>query len=65
MNLLTIHKQLMIFTDILRAVVQLAMSGLVLLVATWNCWITYKNGYAGLSALHLLPLLNPWLIIEM
>ena len=21
------------------------MSGLVLLVATWNCWISYKNGY--------------------
>ena len=21
-----------------------AMSGLVLLVATWNCWISYKNG---------------------
>ena len=31
------------------------MSGLVLLVATWNCWISYKNGYAGL--------LNPWLIV--
>ena len=41
------------------------MSGLVLLVATWNCWINYKNGYAGLLALHLLPLLNPWLIVEM
>ena len=24
-----------------------------------------KNGYAGLLVLHLLPLLNPWLIIEM
>ena len=40
------------------------MSGLVLLVATWNCWISYKNGYAGLLVLHLLPLLNPWLIVE-
>ena len=39
-------------------------SGLVLLVATWNCWISYKNGYAGLLALQLTPLLNPWLIIE-
>ena len=38
------------------------MSGLVLLVATWNCWISYKNGYAGLLVLHLLPLLNPWLM---
>ena len=26
----------------------LVMSGLVLLVATWNWWISYKNGYAGL-----------------
>ena len=24
------------------------MSGLVLLIATWNCWITNKNEYAGL-----------------
>ena len=36
------------------------MSGLVLLVATWNCWISYRNGYIGLLVLHLLPLLNPW-----
>ena len=41
------------------------MSGLVLLVATWNCWISYKNGYTGLLALRLLPLLNPWLIVKM
>ena len=33
--------------------------------ATWNCYISYKNGYAGLLVLHLLPLLNPWLIVEM
>ena len=26
----------------------IVMPGLVLLVATWNCWISYKNGYAGL-----------------
>ena len=36
------------------------MSGLVLLVATWNCWIGYKNGYSGLVVLRLLPLLSPW-----
>ena len=24
------------------------MSGLVLLVATWNCWISYRNGYLEL-----------------
>ena len=41
------------------------MSGMVLLVATWNCWISYRNGYVGLLVLHLLSLLNPWLIIEM
>ena len=41
------------------------MSGLVPLVTTWNCWINYKNRYAGLLVLHLLPLLNPWLIVEM
>ena len=35
------------------------MSGLVLLVAAWNCWIGYRNGYVGLLVLHLLPLLNP------
>ena len=35
------------------------------LVATWNCYISYKNRYVGLLVLHLLPLCNPWLIIEM
>ena len=24
------------------------MSGLMLLVGTWNCWISYRSGYAGL-----------------
>ena len=41
------------------------MSGLVLLVATWNCWISYNNVYAGLLVFHLQLLLNPWLIVEM
>ena len=41
------------------------MSGLVLLVATWNCWISYKSGYAGLLVLHMLLLLNPQLIVEL
>ena len=40
-------------------------SGLVPPVATWNCYTSYKNGYAGLFVLHLLLLLNPWLIVEM
>ena len=48
-----------------RAWNTVVMSGLVLLVATWNCWISYKNEYAGLLVLHLLPLLNYWLIVEM
>ena len=26
------------------------MSGLVLSVATWNCWISYRNRYAGVAA---------------
>ena len=29
------------------------------------CYLSYKNGYVRLMALHLLPLLNPWLIIKM
>ena len=27
--------------------------------ATWNGWINYKSGYAGLLVLHLLSVLNP------
>ena len=30
-----------------------------------NCETSYKNGYTGLLVLHLLLLLNPWLIVEM
>ena len=41
------------------------MPGLVLLVATWNCKISYKNGYVGLLVLHLPPLLTHWLIEKM
>ena len=41
------------------------MSGLVLLIAAWNCWISYGSRYEGLLVLHLLPLLNPCLIVEM
>ena len=41
------------------------MSGLVLLVTTWNCWISYKNWYAWLLVLHLLLRLNSWLIVQM
>ena len=38
---------------------------MVLLAATWNCKISYKNRYVGLLVLHLLSLLNPWLIVKM
>ena len=41
------------------------MPGLVLLVASSNCWISYKNVYAGLLALHLLSLQDHCLIVEM
>ena len=40
-------------------------SRLVPLVATWNYQISSKNGYVGLLVLHLLHLLNSWLIVEM
>ena len=41
-----------------------SMNGLVLLVATLNCWRSYKNRYKELLVLPLLPVLNPWLIVE-
>ena len=41
------------------------LSGLVLLVTTWNCWISYKNGYVGLFVIDCLLYLNSWLIVEM
>ena len=40
------------------------MSGQLPLVATCNCQISYKSRYARLLVLHLLPLLNPWFIVE-
>ena len=30
----------------------------------WKCWMSYKNNCVGLLILHLLPLLNPSLIVE-
>ena len=41
------------------------LSGLVLLVATWNCQISCKNRYAGLLVIHLLPPLGTQLIVNM
>ena len=41
------------------------MSGLVLLAATGNYWISYRNGCARLLVLHLLSNLNSWLIVEL
>ena len=43
----------------------IVISGLLPLATTWNLQLKYKNRYSGLLVLHLLPLLNPWLIIEM
>ena len=41
------------------------MFGLVLLVATWICWISYRNQYVALEVLPMLTLLNPWINVEM
>ena len=41
------------------------MSGLFLLAATWNCQISYKKRCVEQLVSHLLPLLNPWFIVEM
>ena len=41
------------------------MSGLVLLTASWNFYLSYKNRYIGLLVLHLLPFLKPWVIIQL
>ena len=37
---------------------------LMLLAATWICEINYRNGCIGLLVLDLLPLVEPWLIVE-
>ena len=41
------------------------MYGLVALVGTWDYYLSCKYKYAGLLAFHLLPVMNPWLIVEM
>ena len=41
------------------------MYGMVLLVVTLNCWMSYKNGFTGPLVLHLLPLSNPSPIVKM
>ena len=43
----------------------IAIFGLVLLTAAWNCQKSYKNVFVGLQFLHLLPFLNPLLIVKM
>ena len=42
-----------------HAWITVVMSGLVLLTATGNFLVSYKNEYIGLLVLHLLPVLNP------
>ena len=37
----------------------------VLLIATWNCWISCKHGYVGMLVLYFLTLFNLWHIVEM
>ena len=42
------------------------MSGLVFLVATWNCWISYKNRYVGPSLAASLELLvHCWIVASL
>ena len=43
----------------------LAMPGLVLLIATWVCWIIYRDRYVKLLIIDLLHLLNHWLFFKM
>ena len=40
------------------------MSGMVLEIAIWVCWISYSNGYVGLLVLHSLLLMNHWFKVE-
>ena len=65
MKFLSPEVALYLYKSTIRSCMEYCCHGLVLLVAPWDCWISYKNGYAGLLALHLLPLLNPCVIVEM
>ena len=40
------------------------MPGLALPIGIWIFWISYRNSYDILLALHLLLYLNPWLILD-
>ena len=40
------------------------MSGLLLLIATWINWISYRNRHVGLFVLHFILLVNSCLIIK-
>lgn len=41
----------------------IVMSGLMLLLATWICWVSHKNILVGLLVLYLFLILNTWLIV--
>ena len=41
------------------------ISGLVLLITTWIFWTSCRNGYVRVLIIHLLLLLNFWLIARM
>ena len=53
----------MIIIVIYIIIISSITSGLVPLVATWNCQTSYKNEYPGLLLLHLLFLFNPRLTL--
>ena len=42
----------------------MVLSRLVLVAATWICWINYRSGFVGMLVLHFLLLLNLLLIVK-
>ena len=65
MKFLSPKVALSLYKSTIRPRMEYVLSELALLVATWNCWISYKYRFVGLLVLHLLSLLNPWIIVEM
>ena len=65
MKFLSPEVALYLYNFTILALHGILLSGLVLLVTTWNCLISYKNGYVGLFVIDCLLHLNSWLIVEM
>ena len=42
----------------------LSLFSMYISVLTWICWINYRSKYVGLLVIHLVPLLNPWIIVK-